>query len=127
MTNLRAWGALFVCSCAGATAHAPPSPVGSTAFDASASGERADAASGPVAAFNDEGMWLLNDFPSDRFAAGYGFTPSQAWLDNVRQSSVRLGGCSASFVSAHGLVMTNHHCAHSCIEQRSTAQKDYVA
>jgi hypothetical protein len=36
-------------------------------------------------------------------------------------------GCSASLVSPNGLVMTNHHCAHSCIEQLSTAQKDYVA
>ncbi|HET9752123.1 MAG TPA: S46 family peptidase, partial [Myxococcales bacterium] len=41
---------------------------------------------------------------------------------------VRLaGGCSGSFVSPEGLVMTNHHCAHSCIEQLSTKDKDFVA
>src|SRR5882672_4603979 len=64
----------------------------------------------------DEGMWLLNDFPSDRLAKVHGFRPSQGFLDHVRLSAVRLaGGCSGSLVSATGLVMTNHHCAHSCI------------
>jgi hypothetical protein len=75
----------------------------------------------------DEGMWTFNNFPSDRVAKKYGFRPDQAWLDNVRLSSARLAqGCSASFVSADGLVLTNHHCAHDCIEQLSTPQKDFV-
>ncbi|HET7755286.1 MAG TPA: S46 family peptidase [Anaeromyxobacteraceae bacterium] len=75
----------------------------------------------------DEGMWTFNNFPSDRVAKKYGFRPDQAWLDHVRLSSARLAqGCSASFVSANGLVMTNHHCAHSCIEELSTPQKDLV-
>ena len=75
----------------------------------------------------DEGMWLLNQFPKDKLGAAYGFTPDDAWLEHVRLSSARLAqGCSASFVSPNGLVMTNHHCAHACIEQLSTAQRDYV-
>jgi V8-like Glu-specific endopeptidase len=75
----------------------------------------------------DEGMWLLNDFPSKRVAEQYGFEPNQAWLDHIRLSSVRLaGGCSGSIVSPTGLVMTNHHCAHDCIQQLSTAKKDFV-
>ena len=82
----------------------------------------------PVAATADEGMWTLNNFPSDRVGAKYGFSPTKAWLDDVRLASVRLaGGCSASFVSPDGLVMTNHHCSHSCIQQLSTPEKDYVA
>ena len=61
----------------------------------------------------DEGMWLPNQFPSAQVGKKYGFTPDQAWLDHVRLSSARLAqGCSASFVSRDGLVMTNHHCAH---------------
>jgi hypothetical protein len=81
-----------------------------------------------LSATSDEGMWLLNQFPSDRVALKYGFKPDQAWLDHVRLSSVRLaGGCSGSFVSPSGLVMTNHHCAHDCIQQLSSKKKDYVA
>lgn len=80
-----------------------------------------------AAAWADEGMWTYNNFPSDKVKEKYGFKPTQEWLDHVRLSSARLaGGCSGSFVSPDGLVMTNHHCAHSCIEQLSTAKKDYV-
>lgn len=75
----------------------------------------------------DEGMWLLNAFPTAQVSKKYGFRASPQWLDHVRLSSARLaGGCSASFVSPHGLVMTNHHCAHSCIEQLSEKGQDYV-
>ena len=78
-------------------------------------------------AFADEGMWTFNDFPSAKVQQKYGFAPTQDWLDHLRLSSVRIaGGCSASVVSASGLVMTNHHCARSCIESVSgLAQKDY--
>jgi hypothetical protein len=80
------------------------------------------------AALADEGMWTFNNFPAQKVKQKYGFEPSQEWLDHVRLSSLRLAqGCSASLVSRNGLVMTNHHCAHACIEQLSTAQKDYVA
>ncbi len=76
----------------------------------------------------DEGMWTFDAFPSAKVQQAYGFGPDQAWLDHVRLSSVRLArGCSASFVSPDGLVMTNHHCAHSCVEQLSSAERDYVA
>lgn len=81
-----------------------------------------------AAASADEGMWTYNNFPSQKVKAKYGFGPDQAWLDHARLSSVRIaGGCSASIVSPNGLIMTNHHCAHSCIEQLSTPKRDYVA
>jgi hypothetical protein len=75
----------------------------------------------------DEGMWTYDNFPKDKVKQKYGFSPSDDWLSAARLSSVRLaGGCSGSFVSPEGLVMTNHHCAHSCIEQLSTKEKDFV-
>src|SRR5215470_7185543 len=81
----------------------------------------------PKLAAADEGMWLFNQFPKDLVKARYGFTPTDEWLEKVRLASVRLaGGCSASVVSPQGLVLTNHHCAHSCIEQLSTKDRDYV-
>ena len=78
-------------------------------------------------AFADEGMWTFNNFPSAKVGHDYGFAPDQAWLDHLRMSSVRIaGGCSASLVSAEGLVMTNHHCARECIENVSGLNhKDY--
>jgi len=75
----------------------------------------------------DEGMWTYDNFPKEKVSKKYGFKPDDRWLEEARLSSVRLaGGCSGSFVSADGLVMTNHHCAHSCIEQLSTKDKDFV-
>jgi hypothetical protein len=81
----------------------------------------------PSLARADEGMWTFNNFPSAKVSQAYGFAPDQKWLDHVRMSSIRLAqGCSASLVTKTGLVMTNHHCAHSCIEQLSTRERDYV-
>ncbi|MFY0569637.1 S46 family peptidase [Archangium lansingense] len=75
----------------------------------------------------DEGMWTFNNFPSDLVKARYGFAPSQEWLTKVRLSSARIaGGCSASFVSPTGLVMTNHHCVRDCVQQLSTPQRDFI-
>jgi hypothetical protein len=39
---------------------------------------------------------------------------------------VSLGGCSASFVSPDGLVVTNHHCAYGAIQRNATPQKNYI-
>ena len=81
----------------------------------------------PALAGADEGMWTFNNFPKAAVEKAYGFKVTDPWLDHVRLSSARLAqGCSASFVSDSGLVMTNHHCAHSCIEQLSTQAKDFV-
>jgi hypothetical protein len=76
----------------------------------------------------EEGMWTYNNLPTAKLKQAYGFEPTRDWLDNVRLSSVRLAqGCSGSFVSPSGLVMTNHHCAASCIQELSTKDKDYFS
>ncbi|GGP23419.1 S46 family peptidase [Silvimonas iriomotensis] len=74
-----------------------------------------------------EGMWTLDRLPTQAIAQQYGFTPDAAWTDKVMHASVRIaGGCSASFVSPTGLVLSNHHCALSCVEQLSSIKKDFV-
>jgi hypothetical protein len=76
----------------------------------------------------DEGMWTFDAFPAARMRADYGWAPDQAWLDKVRAAAVRLtGGCSASFVSPDGLILTNHHCVVDCLQNLSTAKSDLVA
>ncbi|MFZ5445479.1 MAG: S46 family peptidase [Myxococcota bacterium] len=79
-------------------------------------------------AIAEEGMWLFNAFPAEQAKKDLGFAPDQAWLDRVRLGSLRLAnGCSASLVSPDGLVMTNHHCIRSCLEDLSTPQRDLLA
>ena len=81
-----------------------------------------------AAARADEGMWTFDAFPAARMRADYGWAPDQAWLDKVRAAAVRLtGGCSASFVSSEGLILTNHHCVATCVEENSTAENNILA
>lgn len=62
--------------------------------------------------FDTGRLWTFDYPPLKYFKQAYDFTPSQEWLDNVRMSALRFASyCSASFVSADGLVMTNDHCA----------------
>ncbi|SNS19201.1 MULTISPECIES: S46 family peptidase [unclassified Azospirillum] len=76
----------------------------------------------------DEGMWTLDNVPTAAIAKATGFTPDPAWLKKVQLSSVRLaGGCSGSFVSGEGLVMTNHHCVADCVAELSSANDDVQA
>ena len=76
----------------------------------------------------DEGMWTFDGFPAARMQKDYGWAPDKAWLDRVRASAVRLtGGCSASFVSPDGLILTNHHCVVDCAQNLSTQESDLVA
>ncbi|HEV2382982.1 MAG TPA: S46 family peptidase [Terriglobia bacterium] len=75
----------------------------------------------------DEGMWTFDNPPTKLLQERYGFTPSPQWLDEVRLASVRFNdGGSGSFVSAHGLALTNHHVALGQLQKVSTPQKDYV-
>ncbi|MGA2271462.1 MAG: S46 family peptidase [Bryobacteraceae bacterium] len=75
----------------------------------------------------DEGMWTFDNPPLKQLQEKYHFTPAQEWLDHVRLSSVRLNdGGSGSFVSAHGLLLTNHHVARGQLQKNSTKEHDYV-
>ena len=78
-----------------------------------------------AAAHADEGMWTYDNFPTARVQAHYGWAPDAAWLKHAQLASIRLAqGCSASLVSADGLVMTNHHCVRQCLAGLSDSQHD---
>ncbi|WP_420471796.1 S46 family peptidase [Brevundimonas sp. FT23042] len=78
------------------------------------------------AAKAEEGMWTFDNFPIARANQTLGTDIDQAWLDRVRLSSVKFGGCSAGLVSAEGLVMTNNHCVATCVANLSTQAINYA-
>ncbi len=72
-------------------------------------------------------MWTFDQPPLAYWAKRYGFEASPKWLDHVRLSSLRMNsGCSASFVSPEGLIMTNHHCARACVESATKPGEDLL-
>ena len=77
------------------------------------------------AAFADEGMWTFDHFPSAKVQKLYGQSPDAAWLTHVQKAAVRLPGCSASFVSKDGLILTNWHCVANCLDNLSSPEHNY--
>ena len=71
--------------------------------------------------FDTGKMWAFDFPPLDYFEETYGFRPTQEWLDDVRLSALRIPGCTASFVSEDGLIMTNNHCSDA---PRAAVQKE---
>ncbi|RZA12911.1 MAG: hypothetical protein EOP10_30610 [Proteobacteria bacterium] len=85
-----------------------------------------------VPAFADEGQWQphqLLELKTELKRVGITM-PAEKLADLTKapmSAIVSLGGCSASFVSPQGLIVTNHHCAYSDIQQNSTATNNYIA
>lgn len=83
------------------------------------------------AAHADEGMWMPQQLPQvakQLKAAGLKLDPAN--LTKLTEfpmgAIVSLGGCSASFVSPQGLVVTNHHCVYNSIAVNSTPERDLL-
>jgi hypothetical protein len=75
----------------------------------------------------DDGMWTFDQLPLERLATDHQFAPPPGWADHLRNSTVRLAlGCSGSFISGHGLVLSNHHCARACLQGLSTPSRALV-
>ena len=72
-------------------------------------------------------MWTFDAPPLGYWAKRYDFHPDQAWLDHVRLAAARIPGCSASFVSGDGLVLTNHHCSRECIDAVTKPGEDLLS
>src|SRR4051812_35209887 len=72
----------------------------------------------------DEGMWPFNNVPKEEIKRRYGVTVTDSWLKHVQLASVRFNnGGSGAFVSADGLVLTNHHIAEDTLAKLSTETK----
>ncbi|HKO00237.1 MAG TPA: S46 family peptidase [Thermoanaerobaculia bacterium] len=84
-----------------------------------------------AAAFAGEGMWMPQQIPqlaSELQKAGLKIDPNRfADLTGDPMGAViSLGGCTASFVSPDGLVVTNHHCGYGSVQFNSTPQRDLI-
>ena len=78
-------------------------------------------------AFGDEGMWLYTAPPLKQLKEKYNFEPTKEWLEHLQKSSVRFSsGGSGSFISASGLVITNHHVGADALQKFSDEQHNYL-
>ena len=82
----------------------------------------------------DEGMWMLTDLKEQNAATMYDMGLDIS-IDKVYcPDSISLkdavvhfgGGCTGEIISAEGLVLTNHHCGYSYIQQHSSVEHDYL-
>jgi hypothetical protein len=87
---------------------------------------------GVIASANaDEGQWQPHQLPqlkSELKRAGITI-PAEKLADlskHPMSAIVSLGGCSASFVSPDGLIVTNHHCAYGAVQRNSTPEHNYI-
>src|SRR5580658_10744269 len=69
-------------------------------------------AAAPISA--DEGLWLFNQFPKDQVKTKYNVDISDQFLENLRLSSLRIGGASGAFVSPKGLILTSRRAVAEC-------------
>jgi hypothetical protein len=74
----------------------------------------------------DEGFWPYNSIPKAAIKAKYKFDVTDPWLNHLQLATVSFGGATGSIVSAHGLVLTNHHVGLGSLQRLSTPEKDYV-
>ncbi len=62
-------------------------------------------------------MWTFEYAPTAYFSETYGFDAGAAWFERARLAALRIPGCSASFVSPQGLLVTNHHCVRGSVSR----------
>src|SRR5213592_4703220 len=75
----------------------------------------------------NEGMWLFSAPPLKQLKENYQFEPTPQWLEHLQKASVRFNsGGSGSFISANGLVITNHHVGADTLQKISDPQHNYL-
>jgi hypothetical protein len=78
-------------------------------------------------ALADEGMWTFGNFPKAAVKEKYGVEITDQWLSRVQRSITRHeSGCTGSFISPDGLVLTNHHCVMDCLSEISSEKENFV-
>ena len=78
-----------------------------------------------------EGMWQPAQLPTianDLKQHGLQLDPNSLTdlTAHPMGAIVSLGGCTASFVSPEGLIVTNHHCGYGALQYNSTAEKNLI-
>jgi hypothetical protein len=81
--------------------------------------------------FAGEGMWMPEQVPqlaAELAKSGLKLDPQKLadLTGDPMGAIVSLGGCSASFVSPQGLIVTNHHCVYSYLQFNSTPEKNLI-
>lgn len=78
----------------------------------------------------DEGMFPLSEISKlDLKKAGLKIDQTEVYNPkglSLVDALVNVGGCTGSFVSNQGLIITNHHCAFESVQLASTPEKDYL-
>ena len=76
--------------------------------------------------FDNGKMWTFEYPPVEYFEENYDFDADEEWFENARLGALRIPGCTASFVSSYGLVLTNHHCSRTAISAVSGEGEDLL-
>ena len=80
--------------------------------------------------FADEGMYPVSEIGRLNLPShGLGMQPSDIFnTDQVClvDGICKVNGCTGSFVSPEGLIITNHHCAYRAIQNASSSENDYL-
>ncbi|MBX2821324.1 MAG: S46 family peptidase [Rhodothermaceae bacterium] len=76
--------------------------------------------------FDNGKMWTFEYAPRAYFEETYDFEANERWFENARLGTLRIPGCTASFVSSYGLVLTNHHCSRAAITGVSEDGEDLL-
>ncbi|MDD3558243.1 MAG: S46 family peptidase, partial [Melioribacteraceae bacterium] len=85
---------------------------------------------GMISSAPEEGMYPLSEIENiDLVEAGLKIDPKEIYNPegvSLIDALVKINGCTGSFVSGDGLVITNHHCAFGAIRQASTPEENYL-
>ncbi|MCX7876406.1 MAG: S46 family peptidase [Melioribacteraceae bacterium] len=71
-------------------------------------------------------QWAFDYPPVDYLKKTYNLKTNEEWFEDIRLSALRLPGCTSSFVSEDGLMMTNHHCARGLLERLKKEGEDLI-